>query len=95
MDHFRKCKEYLRNCKCVRGPRGPRVIKGDAGSPGHHPSFGFGICNTINTESGYVKFAMPGPLQDVEWMPSGLKVLKSEIYQISYKVVLDNESIKL
>ena len=34
---------------------------------------------------------MPGPLQDVEWMPSGLKVLKLGIYEISYKVVLETK----
>lgn len=84
----------------IRGPEGIQGPKGDQGQPGPpgpsgilQAAHGFGICNVMSKTSGAVRFIMPGPLQDVELMQDGLKVLKSGIYQISYKVILASNTI--
>ena len=148
LDRCTKCNGPLKNCNCVRGPRGPRGYQGPVGLRGEqgHPgvkgqkgpqglrgpkgnqgppgpkgdqgirgqqglqgpkgdqgpsgspgilqaAHGFGICNVLSKASGAVRFIMPGPLQDVELMQDGLKILKSGIYQISYKVILVSNTI--
>lgn len=86
--------EGIQGLQGVQGIQGP---KGDQGPPGPvvllQAAHGFGICNGMSKASGAVRFIMPGPLQDVELMQDGLKVLKSGIYQISYKVILESKTI--
>lgn len=81
----------------IRGLQGIQGPKGDQGPPGLpgilQAAHGFGICNVMSKASGAVRFIMPGPLQDVELMQDGLKVLKSGIYQISYKIILASNTI--
>lgn len=81
----------------IRGLQGIQGPKGDQGPPGPpgilQAAHGFGICNVMSKASGAVRFIMPGPLQDVELMQDGLKVLKSGIYQISYKIILASNTI--
>lgn len=81
----------------IRGLQGIQGPKGDQGPPGPpgilQAAHGFGICNVMSKASGAVRFIMPGPLQDVELMQDGLKVLKSGIYQISYKIILTSNTI--
>ncbi len=80
--------------KGPQGLKGPKGDQGPSGSPGIlQAAHGFGICNVMSKASGTVRFIMPGPLQDVELMQDGLKILKSGIYQISYKVILASNTI--
>ncbi|WP_075620258.1 collagen-like protein [Paenisporosarcina indica] len=78
-----------------KGEQGLQGIQGPQGTPGTvNSAHGFAICNSVSNASGVVKYNMPGPLQDVDLLPSqGLQVLKAGIYQISYKVILVSNTI--
>ncbi|WP_019413657.1 collagen-like protein [Paenisporosarcina sp. TG20] len=76
------------------GEQGAQGIQGIQGPPGRLEfAHGFGICNSESFVSGVVIFVMPGPLQDIELLREGLKVLEAGVYQISYKVILNTNAI--
>ena len=76
------------------GPKGDTGEKGERGPAGKFESaYGYAYSNYGTSESGAVNFIIAGPLRDVEITKSGLKVLKSGIYQIDYKVLLESKAI--
>jgi hypothetical protein len=90
-------------CSCIkcgcrsRGPRGKEGPPGQRGEPGPQGppgilqlAHGFAYSQSKIAHSGIMKLAVAGPLQDVELVPEGLKVLQSGVYQISYKALIDN-----
>ena len=93
----------------IQGPRGLQGFNGEKGEPGpkgdtgprgeqgpkgtFESAYGFAYNESGASESGAVKFFVPGPLQDVELKNGGLQVLKDGIYQIDYKVLLESKAI--
>lgn len=91
-----------------QGPQGPQGLKGDPGEQGPQglkgdrgpvgppgtlgSSFGFAYSPTTSTQSGNVKFTIAGPLQDFELTADGLKALTSGVFQITYKVDVNEEA---
>jgi len=76
-----------------QGSPGPAGERGPAGPPGNlGSSFGFAYSPTTSTQSGNVKFTIAGPLQDFELTADGLKALTSGVFQITYKVDVNEEA---
>lgn len=71
------------------GPKGDQGPQGPPGSGTFESAHGFAIRNSESKDSGLVEFTFPGPLQDVELLVNGLKIVKAGIYQINYKVILN------
>jgi Collagen triple helix repeat (20 copies) len=80
----------------LQGPQGPRGEQGPAGPPGSSGpisnAFGFAYSSSQSTQNGNVKFAIAGPMQDIELISDGLQSLKSGVFQISYQVAVIEES---
>ncbi|RFU61432.1 collagen-like triple helix repeat-containing protein [Peribacillus glennii] len=103
MDHCPHCCECYW-CKLQRrirgpcgkqgppGPKGERGEQGPAGPPGTiATAYGFAYSPSKSTQNGIVKFTVAGPLQEFELIPEGLKALKTGVYQITYKVTVNEE----
>lgn len=69
------------------GPKGDQGVPGPAGTT--DLAHGFAYTETKNSTSGIIPLTIAGPLQDVDLIIQGLKVMKDGIYQISYKVIVD------
>jgi Collagen triple helix repeat (20 copies) len=67
------------------GPRGERGPMGPSGGTAN-PAYGYAYSPSSSDLSGDVRFAIAGPLENVELTSKGLTVLTPGIYQISYKV---------
>jgi hypothetical protein len=76
-----------------QGPQGPAGERGPAGPPGTlGSSFGFAYSPENSTQSGNVRFTVAGPLQDFELTTDGLKALTSGVFQVTYKVDVNEEA---
>jgi hypothetical protein len=71
-----------------QGPPGPQGERGPMGPSGGtaNPAYGYAYSPSSSDLSGDVRFAIAGPLENVELTTKGLTVLTPGIYQISYKV---------
>ncbi|WP_053075098.1 collagen-like protein [Ornithinibacillus californiensis] len=77
----------------LKGDPGPRGEQGPKGDPGTTTgAYGFAYSTDQSNQSGNVKFSIAGPLQDVELISDGLKVLQAGAYQISYRVDVESET---
>ncbi|CAM3097302.1 collagen-like protein [Filibacter tadaridae] len=74
-----------------RGPAGPQGEPGPAGT--FDKAYGFAYTESKTSASGNVSFIIAGPLQDVEVLREGLKVLKDGIFQVIYKVNFESKVI--
>ena len=85
-----KFQSYSRKLHGKQGPRGPSGKQGPPGPPGPPGTlilaYGFGYSTSESMRSGNVKLTIAGPLQDVELNADGLRILKTGVYQISYRV---------
>jgi hypothetical protein len=76
-----------------QGPPGPKGDPGPAGPPGTFGmAYGFAYSPLKTTKNGIVKFTVAGPLQEFELVSEGLKALKAGVYQITYKVDINEEA---
>ncbi|WP_039042069.1 collagen-like protein [Sporosarcina sp. ZBG7A] len=82
------------------GPKGDTGSKGEQGPPGPQgkpgtlsSAYGFTYTETKRTTSGIVNFNIANPLQDVELLPEGLRIMTDGIFQISYKVIFETNVI--
>ncbi|WP_078550096.1 hypothetical protein [Litchfieldia alkalitelluris] len=77
------------------GPRGPQGDPGLPGPPGPSgpltAAHGFAYSPSTSNVSGDIIFTIAGPLQDIELTPIGLQVLKSGVYQLTYKVQVESD----